>query len=360
MNSVNYYMQKGCWKMIDCPNNPSQLDHFTLRLEANAYKNCIPLRGTFELTARCNFNCKMCYVHLTESQIKSIGRELTNDEWLDIAQQAKEAGMLYLTLTGGEVFARPKFRELYEALSDMGFLIQIFSNGYLVDEEVIEWLAKRPPQALRFTLYGASNETYEAVSGVKDGFDRVTHAIELVKEAKIPFYMVGMLIKENAHDAFLMASYAKVNQILFSMSGSLAEPVRGANANVELHKADLSAYIDDEKIGKRFPKKKQESLLEYCGSYRKGFWLTWNGRMLLCGLTEEPSVSVLDMKFADAWKTLNRELDVLTMPDRCENCEYEGYCMRCPGKISLGTEREQVALDVCCDCAKLIYQKAGK
>jgi MoaA/NifB/PqqE/SkfB family radical SAM enzyme len=131
-----------------------KLDQLGKYLEQQAYAKKIPLKGTFELTARCNFNCNMCYVHLNEKQIKSIGRELTNEQWLDIARQAKDAGMLYLTLTGGEVFARPGFRELYEKLSEMGFLIYILSNGYLIDEKVIEWLGDRPPSAIRFTLYG--------------------------------------------------------------------------------------------------------------------------------------------------------------------------------------------------------------
>ena len=33
-------------------------------LHARACRTGTPLAGNFELTARCNFNCKMCYVHL--------------------------------------------------------------------------------------------------------------------------------------------------------------------------------------------------------------------------------------------------------------------------------------------------------
>ena len=131
--------------MYDCQIFSPNMENFSQILEKEAYKQKIPLQGTFELTARCNFNCNMCYVHLKEDQISKIGRELTNEEWLEIARQAKEAGMLYLTLTGGEVFIRPEFKELYIELSKMGFLIQIFSNGYMIDESVMEWLREYPP-----------------------------------------------------------------------------------------------------------------------------------------------------------------------------------------------------------------------
>ena len=58
-------------------------------LHAKACRAGTPLSGTFELTARCNFNCRMCYVHLTPEEKRSRGRELTADEWLAIAEAAR-------------------------------------------------------------------------------------------------------------------------------------------------------------------------------------------------------------------------------------------------------------------------------
>ena len=68
-------------------------------LHARACRSGTPLAGNFELTARCNFNCKMCYVHLTAEEQQRRGRELTADEWLAIAQEARSRGMLFLLLT---------------------------------------------------------------------------------------------------------------------------------------------------------------------------------------------------------------------------------------------------------------------
>ena len=68
-------------------------------LHARACRTGTPLAGNFELTARCNFNCKMCYVHLTAEEQQRRGRELTADQWLAIADQARSRGMLFLLLT---------------------------------------------------------------------------------------------------------------------------------------------------------------------------------------------------------------------------------------------------------------------
>lgn len=324
--------------MNDCQER--KLDQMGNYLEHQAYANKIPLRGVFELTARCNFNCNMCYVHLNEQQIKNIGHELSNEQWLDIAQQARDAGMLYLTLTGGEVFARPGFRELYEQLSQMGFLIEIFSNGYLINEGVMEWLGEIPPYSLRFTLYGASNDTYAKVCGVKDGFDRVSHAIDLVTQAGIPFYMVSTIVKENIHDLQAMQRFANEKRVELTITSSVVKPVRGATQDAQSHRIDLISGHKEclERMIARGDDRLYphiEHPLDACGSYRKGFWITWNGNLQLCSFMSEPAISLVSgCAFCDAWQLLLDQLEQLRKPEACENCQYEGFCAKCPGLLA--------------------------
>ena len=76
-----------------------------------------PVAGNFELTPRCNFNCKMCYVHLTEAQQQQRGKELTAEQWLSIGESACREGLVFLLLTGGEPTLRPDFMEILSAVS---------------------------------------------------------------------------------------------------------------------------------------------------------------------------------------------------------------------------------------------------
>ena len=149
--------------MRDCDFEEMGLGSYISFLRKEACEKKMPFKGVLELTPRCNFSCNMCYVHLKPEEIPAIGRELTTEEWLETGRQLQRAGVLELTLTGGEPFARPDFRQIYEAFHDMGFMIQIFSNGSLIREDTMEWLSRRPPAAMRFTLYGRCNGTYEKV-----------------------------------------------------------------------------------------------------------------------------------------------------------------------------------------------------
>lgn len=178
-----------------------------------------PLSGTFELSPVCNFSCRMCYVRKTQKEVDSSPRPLlTLDQWLDIANQARKEGMLYLLLTGGEPLLWPDFWELYEKLIRMGFLISINTNGSLIDDAAIEKFRKLPPVRINITLYGASDKTYETLCRAKNVFSKVDHAITGLKKAGISVKLNCSLTPYNAGDLEAMLSYAQERSLLIEVN----------------------------------------------------------------------------------------------------------------------------------------------
>ena len=70
----------------------------------------VPLSGTFELTARCNLDCRMCYIHRRANDAAALRGEWSAGQWLELASRCRDAGTLLLLLTGGEPLLRPDFR----------------------------------------------------------------------------------------------------------------------------------------------------------------------------------------------------------------------------------------------------------
>ena len=135
----------------------------------------LPIAGNFELTARCNFNCPMCYVHLTGEQLAASGKqELTAAQWLELARQARDKGMLFALLTGGEPLVREDFFEIYDGMKALGLVVSINSNGSMLQGEILQRFLQDPPFRFNISLYGGSNETYREMCGQP--------AYELVKE----------------------------------------------------------------------------------------------------------------------------------------------------------------------------------
>ena len=67
---MGYEFESACSRM-------EWLDPFYKAVWEKAFVDAIPISGTFELTPRCNFRCRMCYVHLEPSEIPKYGKELT-------------------------------------------------------------------------------------------------------------------------------------------------------------------------------------------------------------------------------------------------------------------------------------------
>lgn len=111
----------------------------------------VPLSGTFELLPVCNMDCKMCYVRLSRQTQEKIAPLANAEHWLKLAQEAKDAGMLYLLLTGGEPFLHPQIRQIMEGLHQMGLLISVNSNGTMINEDTVAWLKNCPPVRLNIS-----------------------------------------------------------------------------------------------------------------------------------------------------------------------------------------------------------------
>ena len=117
-----------------------------------------PLKVTFELTPLCNFRCPMCYVHLDAAGMAKQGKLMSAEKWLEIGRQSRDMGALFVTLTGGEPFLHPEFWTIYNGLTEMGLLVLIFSNGYLIDEEVVEKLKANPPHNIKWGFLNAVSD----------------------------------------------------------------------------------------------------------------------------------------------------------------------------------------------------------
>ena len=111
-------------------------------LFARAAAGQIPINGSLELTPLCNMNCDMCYVRLDRGQMEKQGRLRTAEEWLTVAREMKDVGVLFLLLTGGEPLTYPDFRKLYLALRKMGMILTVNTNGSLLNEEWAEFFGK--------------------------------------------------------------------------------------------------------------------------------------------------------------------------------------------------------------------------
>lgn len=322
-----------------------------------ASRDLIPLSGTFELSPVCNFACRMCYVRKTAREVRQSERKiLTLEQWLRIAREAREGGMLYLLLTGGEPFLWPDFWPLYEQLIRMGFIISINTNGSLIDDEAIERLKQLPPRKLNITLYGASDETYESLCGVKGVFSRVDHAITALKAAGLVVKLNCSLTPYNVQDLEAMTAYARDRKLRLDVTSYMFPPIRrdpgmvGQNDRftpeeaaryrlesyrLQMEREDYRAYLQRVCAGSIEPPGLDEGCVDpvdgriRCRAGKAAFWITWDGWLTPCGMMPEPRVDLTGMDFMTGWHQITRQSAALRLSGTCAGCANQELCHPC-------------------------------
>lgn len=355
----------------------------TTRLHERAGKMRIPLSGTFELTPLCNMNCKMCYVTMTPEEQKKRGRHRTKEEWLALAKEAKQEGMLFLLLTGGEPFLWPEFKELYQELHKMGFYISINSNGTLIDEKKVQWLKEYPPNRINVTLYGSSDETYQRMCGKKDGFSKVTTAISLLQEAGIVIKLNCSLTPFNEADLEEMVAFAEERKLILEVASYMFPPIRkdgqmvGKNqrftpqeAARKMIKTDILQNGEDRFryfiSNNQFPVIERKECVDVegdcirCRAGRSSFWVTWDFHLLPCGMMTVPRKELKLGEFKQCWEYIYEETEKIRTASECQECPIKAECQTCAAITLAETGRFDQRPEYRCQMMDSYVELCGK
>ena len=145
----------------------------------------LPIRGQIELTYKCNIHCVHCYTDCHNNP-KDIQKELPYETVLRILDEIHGAGCLWLCLTGGEIFMRKDFFEIYDHAKEKGFLVTLFTNVTMITPEIADRLAKNPPFCIETSCHGGTEEVFDAVTQVPGSFKRFVEGLRLLVERGLP------------------------------------------------------------------------------------------------------------------------------------------------------------------------------
>lgn len=328
---------------------------YTQRLFARADLQGLPLSGTFELTPRCNFRCKMCYIHREENDAQARCDERSAAQWLSLAEECCREGTLLLLLTGGEPTLRPDFREIYTGCKRMGLMLSVNTNASLIDDSMVDFFAANPPRRVNITLYGASAATYGALCGNAAAYERVLRAILNLKSAGIPVKLNFSVTPYNRCEAQAVYDFAAEHQLPLQAASYMFPPVRACEhgcydadrlspeeAAAEKVRYDVSRFSGDDLrtrwktylSGGSVPDPDSEcqelpTQKLRCRAGSSTFWVTWEHKLRPCGMMTVPSVNLGGSSFKDAWQRLHAMREEIMVPAKCTACPVKNACDQC-------------------------------
>lgn len=135
-----------------------------------------PLWVGWKVTPRCDMECKHCWANLH-------GEDQSLEQMLNVAKKLADAGVIHITLTGGEPFMRKDLFQIIKYLKSRRIFIEIFSNGSLINSEKAKKLSSLldlESDTVQISLDGACAETHD-MQRKKGSFERVIKAIKNLK-----------------------------------------------------------------------------------------------------------------------------------------------------------------------------------
>jgi radical SAM protein with 4Fe4S-binding SPASM domain len=328
----------------------------------------IPISGSLALTHRCNLGCIHCYAKEKLPQQDFSNTELSTGHWKKIVAEVKEAGCLYLLLTGGEPLLREDFSEIYSFAKRNGFLVTLFTNGTLVTDETVALLRQLPPRLVEISLYGATAETHDGVTGIPGSFDRARQGIEILIGQGINVSLKSVLMTLNLDEFSAIEDLAHSYGVKFRLDAAIFPTLAGDRGPidlrvspeqaVDLELSDPDRIRDWHEFLDRFRSIPSGERLYVCGAGKTTFHIDPQGWLYPCLMVRAHKYSLLSGSFRTGWdgavSRIQEETAGKDFP--CSQCEQKLFCGYCPGFFDLENGRRQVQSEYLCAVGRFRYE----
>jgi radical SAM protein with 4Fe4S-binding SPASM domain len=335
-----------------------------------------PIVATFELTPQCNFHCIHCYLgnHRLDKEIHILSKE----EIFHIIDELANIGVLHLALTGGECTIRADFPEVYVYAKKKGFLITVFTNASRMPEEMYDIFKKYPPFFVDISLYGASEETYEIVTGKRE-FANVIKTINNLYSKNICFGIKTPILKQNIGDFEAMSNICAMYDVPyrrgFVMTSTIDNETHPAELMIpasEMIKNEVKDVVlaevgfKDADItnpwGERFDNGEFVPLF-ICNPGVNDIIVDYQGKICPCVGFRHIGISIFEKELAQIWEEFSYLKKIpATSKNKCMRCESRYFCRICPAEQERRYgDKESIAPEICNFAhAKRMYYKEHK
>lgn len=348
-------------------------------IDENFEKIRAPFSAGFELTAKCNLNCVHCYADPGRNR-----DDFTTAEFKQIFDVLVDRGMVETYFTGGEIFVRPDFEELYVYAKSRGVLVVLLTNLTCLTQNHINLFQEYPVELISTTMYGYSEKTYEKVTGVRGSYSQFMNGLELLQKNNIRYELKFVGMKQNIEDLYKVREFGKQLGVDMIVSLSIHPMSNGNLEPMDYRLPPEVAYSFDledegrrefwrevarqllsgeiERIPDRTKKRFQEGCLYPCSIANQHVFITSDFKMQGCVRASYRNYDLRCGTFDEGWEYLQKEfVDKKSSKNfECRNCKDIRFCEQCTANFGQTFGDEEKIDTYYCELARLRRQLVEK
>ena len=350
-----------------------------------------PVTAVWEVTMGCNMRCGHC----GSSCAGALPGQLSTEEALDLCDQIAELGLKWITLSGGEPLTRKDTPELVKRLSGNGVLVNMITNGWLLDKKMAQRLKENGISTVAISIDGIP-EIHDKIR-MKGAFEHARQAFDAMTELGIHTGAVTTITKQNIDilpelKEKLIRMGVKTWQVQIGLPMGnlkkrpdwLLEPKQvrdiidfcyntAKEGRIRIYPADCIGYYTKKDLETRRISYGTNgySLWDGCNAGVRGFGILHNGDILGCTSIRSKEFiegNIRERKLREIWEDENafvwrRHLTKDKLSGACKKCVYGSKCLGgCPNtrltmKGSIYEENEYCAYNLSLKDMEAKYSK---
>jgi len=310
-----------------------------VEMAAKALKLNIPLSVQLDLTYRCNERCIHCYLDHDDHG------EMTTAEIKHLLDQMADAGVFYLTISGGEIMMRRDFFDILEHARARLFCVKLKTNGVLIREKEARRLRELGVESIQISIYSHRAEVHDAITKLPGSLRQSIEAVRLLRSQGLLVRLANVLMVQNATDYRGVQALAAELDAKFTIDPTITPMMDGDRSILSLNvdqAALQNVFRDQALVGnvEEFcapPPGVDEDALDMlpCSAGHTACYVSPYGDVYPCVQFPLPSGNVRRTKFVDIWRDSPqlKEVRSITLRDMpsCSQCTHGATCTRCPG-----------------------------
>jgi len=299
----------------------------------------VPLSVQLDVTYRCNERCIHCYLDHDDHG------EMTTAEIRGLLDQLAEAGVFFLTLSGGEVFMRMDFFDIVEYARSLMFCVKIKTNAFMIREKEAQRLRDLMVQDVQVSIYSHRPQVHDAVTLLPGSLKRSVAGIRLLRSHGVRVVIANVLMMQNLSDHAGVKELATALGAEYTIDPTITPMMDGDRSVLRLglgvpqlqdvfRNSDLVGDVNE--FCTPPPAVDDDVLRELpCSAGHTACYISPYGDLFPCVQFPLPSGNVRRQRFMDIWRHSDQLNEVRSITARdlpvCSGCDHVGSCTRCPG-----------------------------
>lgn len=306
---------------------------------ARALERGVPLSAHLDLTYRCNERCVHCYLDHNDRG------EMPTSEILALLDQMAAAGVLFLTISGGEIFLRRDLFQILDHARAAAFCVRLKTNGVMIREREASRLADLHIESVQISIYSDRPEIHDGITKLPGSLARSLRSVRLLREHGIRVTIANVAMQENFRDYHRVQDLSAKLGAHFALDPTVTPMMDGDRSVLDFGVSDgdlREIFHDTSLVGSveetcAPPAAASGDELDSfpCSAGHTACYISPYGDVYPCVQFPLPCGNVRQQSFLDIWRNSPQMNEVRSIRLRdlsgCSACVHGASCTRCPG-----------------------------